>query len=229
MISRTTKIFINDSDNFINGNTQYKDTISGSLFTTLQDDDVLSDCLRTQYHLNTARPLFEQLGEWKDRYIGSLSSNKKHAALCKDVKVVAGNIIQPINNGNGKKFKGCFIATFDNDKIVFEVHYSTKKIFYVDDIIVGNRNQYNQIETDLLTLAEGPIPTRSVFKQAESLKKDVRRRKGAKLTLQDEDDILHALTIGGKANTQANIANRFGVSRQAIGKLKNRFKADGLL
>lgn len=230
MLIRTSKIFINDAETFIgDGPSQYADTISGSLFNNYQDSEVSGDCVQTQYYLNTARPLSNQLYDWQDRFLGSLKSFRNHAALCKDTKVATGNIIESINNGKGTKFKGCFIALFDKNKILFEVHYNAMKLFYVDDVIMAERSTYNQLQTDLMVLKTGSTDPNNVFAQLDELKEVTHRRAGSKLTLQDEEDILHFLTMGTKANSQRNIAARYSVSQQTISKLKKQFIEKGLL
>ena len=232
MTKRTTQIYINDAENLINNSIQHKGTVAGYFNVMLEDEDT-NETTTIKHFINTARPLMEHMGVWSARFKGSMASFNAYAKLCENVSVTVGNIVKPINGGKGKKHIACFIAVFDNNKVFFEVHYPVAKgIFYVTDVVIG-RNDNNQLVTDLLTMSVGNGDVSQVFAQTVS-EKDCRRI-GSKLTLQQEDDILHRLQMaakGGaakKANTQANIAISMNVSQQAIGKLKARFTKEGLL
>ncbi|MEZ8372417.1 hypothetical protein AB6C94_23820 [Vibrio splendidus] len=221
---RKCKIFINDVDLMLHNSTQLADTISGKMYVTMVDADVPDERSTSEYFINTARPKEEHLGIWSDRFKGSLKSHNQYAKLNKDIKVASGNFIKSINGGKGKKAIGCFIAVFDKQKISFEVHYNSPKLFYVEDIVTKH-NIHNQRETELLTLSEGRTDIASLFPVTQS-KAKVRRRTNSKLTLQDEDDILHSLKMGNK---QKDIAARFQVSQPIISKLKAKFTSQGLL
>ncbi|MFA0038201.1 hypothetical protein AB4423_15975 [Vibrio chagasii] len=222
---RKCKIFINDVEVLIQNSKQSADTVSGKMYVTMTDIDVPDEKSTSGYFINTARPMTDCLDVWLQRFKGSLKSHREYAKLNKDIKVATGNIIKTINAGDkGKKAIGCFIAVFDKQKISFEVHYNSPKLFYVEDVVTKH-NIHNQRETELLTLSEGNTNIASLFPVTQS-KATVRRRTNSKLTLQDEEDILHALKMGNK---QKDIAARFQVSQPIVSKLKAKFTSQGLL
>lgn len=230
MEKRTTKIFINSKDTVFDNNVQFKDTVSGYLIVTLHSN-FTTESLSTQYYINTARPQKDQLGVWGDRFDGTLSSYRKYAKICDGVKIAAGNIVKPINNGTGRKFVACFIAVFNNDKIYFNIHYPTEiGVFYVDDVIIG-KNMHDQYETDMLDVQDGNGDISEVFQPISVVKK----HGSSALTYIQESEVLHRLQLaeqGGehkKQNSQKLIAESMNVTQPVISKLKARFKKEGLL
>ncbi|SGY90308.1 hypothetical protein [Moritella viscosa] len=229
MNTRTTKIFINDHNTEIDKTTFLAGTISGYMTITLQDEDDVTAISTQQYFINTTQPTLDILSYWRAGYIGRYESYKAYyKAEFENVQIKRGNIVKSINGGKGKKVVACWIAAYDKDILAFEVHYPSGGIFRATDIHMGV-NHLEQRATDSIPcnkitddLAQYPLVAMSTPKE-----KVTHRRKGMKLSIEDEAAILDLLKNSNIK--QKAIAERFGVKPSYITNKKTKWKNEGKL
>lgn len=230
MNNRTTKIYINVQDTAVGDTTQLADTISGYMKVTLTDEYDETINVVKQYYINTTRPADENLGHWRNGYLGRLASYKSYyKSEFENVKIKAGNIVEDKGAADGKRYKktvACWIAAYDEKVLAFEIHYPTGAIFRTTDVNIATNNLF-QRETDWLQCDKVADETQSDFVVMAERKQSTRRKRSdSKLSIQDEEVMLQMMKQKYK---QKDIATHFGITQPMVSKMKKHFKELGQL
>ncbi|MFM2580623.1 hypothetical protein [Vibrio fortis] len=232
-IQRTTKIYINDEDTVIGSSTKLAGTLSGYVHVTTVFDEEIPDAKMTaQYRITTTTPSLDVLKAWSAMYEGAITSYKLHYKQnYEGVKVKFGNLIQERNLAMGvmrDTVVGCWVAAYDENVIAFQIHYPSGAIFQSHDVAMG-LNTYKQRETEVIEAVKQQRFDPTIKMSKPVIKAS--RRKGSKLSFDDERSIAEMLTaktdVGKKKYKQQDIAERFNVSSMAISKLKKTLQSEG--
>lgn len=216
-----TKVFINDYDTQIGNALYFKDTLTGYVRTYIKHPHSGVEAVE-QYRITTARPKVEVLGDWDHAYLGFLRSFKKYYKNnFKNAKVSSGNIIIDRDGLKGPKAIACWMAAYDKKVLTFQIHFATGRVFQTTDVCIGV-NTNDQRETEFLSCIEKGEKDSYV----ELATRQIQRRKGGKLTQEQEAEIRQLIRDKEKLK---DIAARYGVTQPYISKLKKQFLEDGLL
>ncbi|USE39531.1 helix-turn-helix domain-containing protein [Endozoicomonas sp. SCSIO W0465] len=227
----TTKLYINADDTEINGHTYRKDTITGFINLTIGIDGVPLLDETTTLYVNTTTELKNDrlntiLGAWSYGFKGRLKSTQLfYKSHYENVVVVSGTVTKDINGGKGKKAIGCWMAAYDKQILVFELHLADGSIRRVTQDDLFDTNSHNQKESDFLefVVIDNTLDT-NISIQMSKAKTD--KKVTGRFTDDHRAEILGYMKKGAK---DSQLAKLYGKNRSTMKRLRDKFKKEGKL